>query len=299
MTPRQLEEYRALRETIRERGTARIWVVLAGLTSWAGLAIATTALAVLPIATFLPLLVLAATFEIVFSLHTGVERVGRYIQVFFEDETIGGWEHEAMAYGRAFPGSGPDPLFGFYFWLATRVQLHPRGAGAASAARMDGGGNGPRVTHRPRGSGATAGGPPAGHRPRTIRTPEGLDYRASVIVTSSACCAPRQASVVSKDSVRACASLPSPPPPIVTAGMPEAHRQIRVGRPFRQWNGQAQRPARVAHRLNDRRVVRQRPGRAIADEGLLDRHHAGPAPPAILFDHGFVDRPVKIARRAP
>jgi hypothetical protein len=125
MTPRQLEEYRALRETIRERGTARIWVVLAGLTSWAGLAIATTALAVLPIATFLPLLVLAATFEIVFSLHTGVERVGRYIQVFFEDDTIGGWEHEAMAYGRAFPGSGPDPLFGFYFWLATVFNFIP------------------------------------------------------------------------------------------------------------------------------------------------------------------------------
>ena len=84
MTPRELEEYRALRETIRERGTARVWIVLAGLTAWAALVIATTALAVLPDATFLPLLVLAATFEIVFlaphrrragrPLHPGVLR---------------------------------------------------------------------------------------------------------------------------------------------------------------------------------------------------------------------------------
>jgi hypothetical protein len=125
MTPRELEEFRALRATIRERGTARIWIVLTGLTGWAALAIATAALAALPIATFLPLLVLAVTFEIVFSLHTGVERVGRYIQVFFEDETAGGWEHETMAYGRAFPGSGTDPLFTFYFWLATVFNFIP------------------------------------------------------------------------------------------------------------------------------------------------------------------------------
>jgi len=26
MTPRELEEYRALRHTIRERGTARVWI---------------------------------------------------------------------------------------------------------------------------------------------------------------------------------------------------------------------------------------------------------------------------------
>ena len=85
MTPREIEEYRALRATIRERSTARLWIVLAGLTAWAALTLATAALAELPIATLLPLLVLALTFEIVFALHTGVERVGRYIQVFFED----------------------------------------------------------------------------------------------------------------------------------------------------------------------------------------------------------------------
>ena len=43
LTPRELEEYRALRDTIRERGTTRVWIVLAGLVAWAGLVLATAA----------------------------------------------------------------------------------------------------------------------------------------------------------------------------------------------------------------------------------------------------------------
>src|SRR5947208_9263461 len=77
MTPRELEEYSALRATIRERGTARVWVFLAGLALWAALTIATAALVSLPVAALLPLLTLAATFEMVFALHTAVERIGR------------------------------------------------------------------------------------------------------------------------------------------------------------------------------------------------------------------------------
>ena len=84
MTPRELEEYRTLRDTIRQRGTARVWVFLAGFGMWAALTVATAALAALPVATLLPLLILAAAFEAVFSLHVGVERIGRYVQVFFE-----------------------------------------------------------------------------------------------------------------------------------------------------------------------------------------------------------------------
>jgi hypothetical protein len=125
MTARELEEYTALRATIRERGTARVWVVLAGLAVWAVLTVATAALASLPIATLLPLLVLASVFEIVFALHTGVERIGRYIQVFFEAPGERGWEHTAMAFGRAFPGGGVDPLFTPYFALATVLNVIP------------------------------------------------------------------------------------------------------------------------------------------------------------------------------
>ncbi len=124
MTPREVEEYKALRDTIRERGTARVWIVLAGISAWAALTIATAAVAALPVATLLPLLVLATTFEIVFALHTSVERIGRYIQVFFEDAESQGWEHTAMAYGKNF-GGGSDPLFANFFRIATIVNFVP------------------------------------------------------------------------------------------------------------------------------------------------------------------------------
>jgi hypothetical protein len=126
MTPRELEEYRALRATILQRGTARHWVFVAGLGIWSALTVAVAALASLPVATLLPLLFLAATFEAVFALHTGVERVGRYLQVFYEpnpDEAA--WEHAAMAYGRTFGGGGIDALFSPFFWVATLFNFLP------------------------------------------------------------------------------------------------------------------------------------------------------------------------------
>jgi hypothetical protein len=125
MTARQLEEFRTLRDTIRERGTARIWVFLAGLVAWGALTIATAALASLPVATFLPLLVLAATFEAVFSLHVGVERVGRYLQVFLEDADEPGWEHVIMEAGPPLRGTRADPLFAVHFLIATLLNFVP------------------------------------------------------------------------------------------------------------------------------------------------------------------------------
>jgi hypothetical protein len=127
MTPRELEEYRALRATIRERGTARVWIFVVGLGLWSALVIGTAALASVPEATLLPLLTLAGVFEAVFALHTGVERVGRYIQVFYEAESPdqSNWEYTAMAFGRAFSGSASDPLFGRFFWIATVLNFIP------------------------------------------------------------------------------------------------------------------------------------------------------------------------------
>lgn len=129
MNPRDLEEYRALRETIRERGTARPWMFLFSLVGWGALTIATSALAALPVATLLPLLVLAGGFEALHALTIGVERVGRYLQVFHESAEPGpeiqGWEHAAMAFGRAFPGSAPDPVFSIYFAGAAVLNFVP------------------------------------------------------------------------------------------------------------------------------------------------------------------------------
>lgn len=121
MSPRERDEYRALRNTIRSRGTARTWVFLAGLTAWAGLAIGTAELVPIPLATLLPLLVLAGAFEAVFALHVGVERIGRYLQVFYADA----WERTAMAFGAPLAGTGADPLFALFFGLAAVFNFAP------------------------------------------------------------------------------------------------------------------------------------------------------------------------------
>jgi hypothetical protein len=126
MTPREVEEYRALRATIGNRGTARLWLFSAAIAVWAAATIATAALAALPVATLLPLLILASGFETMFSVHTGVERVGRYLQVFYAaDEGERDWERTIMAYGLAYRGAGSDPLFSPYFFLATVMNFVP------------------------------------------------------------------------------------------------------------------------------------------------------------------------------
>ena len=90
-------EYHGLRATIRERGTLRICLVLAGLVAMSGLVVALRATRLSGVIALLPLLVLAATFEINFFVHTGVERIGRYLQVFYEERAgVPGWETTAM-----------------------------------------------------------------------------------------------------------------------------------------------------------------------------------------------------------
>ena len=121
MTPPEIEEYKALRATIRERGTARICTFVLGMMGWAAFLTASAALSLPPLWALLPLLVLAAVFEAVFAFHIGVERIGRYIQVFLE--TDGGWETTAMAYGRSFQGGGSDPLFTVAFLAALMVNF--------------------------------------------------------------------------------------------------------------------------------------------------------------------------------
>src|SRR3954468_22121184 len=125
MTDRAQDEYRAMRATIRERGTARVCVFVAGMSAWTAASIATAALASTPVATLLPLLLLASVFEAVYALHVGVERIGRYLQVFYEldqggassdpsrppSELLPGWEHTAMAFGRPRGAAVADALF--------------------------------------------------------------------------------------------------------------------------------------------------------------------------------------------
>jgi hypothetical protein len=118
------EEYVAMRATIRERGTARMVLAPLIVTAWAGTAIATSAIITVAVSTLLPLMVLAAGFEAVFALYVNVERIGRYLQVFHEEASGGGWEHVTMEFGRRFPG-GPDPLFCRLFMAAVSVNFLP------------------------------------------------------------------------------------------------------------------------------------------------------------------------------
>jgi hypothetical protein len=123
MTAERQAEFDALRATIRERGTVRLCAVLLGLALWAALLVAVRASQLDGFVTLTPLLVLAAAFEVSFFVHTGVERVGRYLQVFHE-EAAGSraWETIAMEYGTRFPG-GLDPLFARLFGLGAVVGL--------------------------------------------------------------------------------------------------------------------------------------------------------------------------------
>jgi len=121
-------EYSELRATIRERGTARVWIFVVGTIAWAGLTTVTATLATPPLGTIVPLLVLAATFEAVFALHVGVERIGRYLQTVYEADgpgQIGGWEHAAMAFGRPAGAAAFDPLFTVVFGLAAVTNTVP------------------------------------------------------------------------------------------------------------------------------------------------------------------------------
>ena len=147
MTPREQEEYRALRATIRERGTARIGLCVIGFGVWAAVMIAAAALSPTPVSVLLPLLFLAVVFEAVLSLHIGVERIGRYIQVFYEADDgdvkrerngasasgvgVGPhafgrrWEHAAMGFGRPRGAVGIDPLFTTLFALGAILNIAP------------------------------------------------------------------------------------------------------------------------------------------------------------------------------
>ena len=93
---------------------------------WAALTLPLLLLGGPPAATLLPLTVLVGGFEAVHALHVGAERIGRYIQVYYEADPDGPrWEATAMAVGPALPGGGIDPLFSLVFAGAALLSLFP------------------------------------------------------------------------------------------------------------------------------------------------------------------------------
>lgn len=109
-------EFCALRAAISARGTTRVVIALVAVAIWAVLTVVLLLSSDLPLAVLAPLAVLIAGFEAVHALHAGVERIGRYLQVGYEDgPQAPQWETSAMAVGPGLPGGGVDPLFSAVF----------------------------------------------------------------------------------------------------------------------------------------------------------------------------------------
>jgi hypothetical protein len=123
-------EYLILRQTIAHRGTLRPVLVLAGIAVWAALLIVVLVLLPYPVAASIPLLVLLVTFEVIRPLHFGAERIGRYVQVFYEEDGAANrpltdtpsWERVAMNFGTV-PGVGGHALFVPIFLLGTAINF--------------------------------------------------------------------------------------------------------------------------------------------------------------------------------
>jgi hypothetical protein len=115
-------EFAVLRQTIAMRGTVRMLLFPATLLGWALVA---GAFGEEPYRLVLSLGVLVGGFESIHALHVGVERIGRYLQVYYESADGPRWETTAMALGPALPGGGIDPLFTTVFIAVTIVNLIP------------------------------------------------------------------------------------------------------------------------------------------------------------------------------
>ena len=116
-------EFTVLRQTISTRGTVRIILLPATFLGWSAVISAPLITGGrLPVNALFSLAVLAAGFEAIHALHVGVERIGRYLQVFYEAGSDGPqWETTCMMVGPALPGGGVDPLFTVLFASATVV----------------------------------------------------------------------------------------------------------------------------------------------------------------------------------
>jgi hypothetical protein len=119
-------EFTSLRGTIALRGTVRMALLPVTVLGWALVAVLLLLFGDQPVAVLFSLAVLIGGFEAIHALHVGGERIGRYLQVYYE----GGpdaprWETTAMAVGPALPGGGIDPLFSVVFISTALANLIP------------------------------------------------------------------------------------------------------------------------------------------------------------------------------
>jgi hypothetical protein len=118
-------EFQELRATIRERGHLRVIVSTLTFVSWAALAATILGNRFRPL-TLVPLTALAAGFEAIYVLHVGVERLGRYLFVFYEGPAeMPKWETAIAAFGPsdAARSTGGSALFVPLFVFAALLNL--------------------------------------------------------------------------------------------------------------------------------------------------------------------------------
>lgn len=118
-------EYSSLRRTIAVRGTVRVLLLPATLAVWAAFGLLVLLYSDLPVASLMSLAFLAGGFEAIHALHVGVERIGRYLQVYYENPSGPRWETTVLALGPGLPGGGTDPLYSAVFILTAFVNLLP------------------------------------------------------------------------------------------------------------------------------------------------------------------------------
>ena len=119
-------EFTILRQTIGYRGTVRMVLLPVTLIGWAAIVLVILILGQFPVASLISLAVLAGGFEAIHALHVGAERIGRYLQVYYERADDGPrWESTVTAVGPALPGGGIDPLFAFVFVCVAFINIIP------------------------------------------------------------------------------------------------------------------------------------------------------------------------------
>jgi hypothetical protein len=120
----ELEEYRQLRATVRQRGSLRVVLFVVTMGTWAVVAGLVGTFISLPLASLLPLIVLVSGFEAVHQLHVAVERIGRYLYVRYESGMERPmWETAIAAFAAGHrPSTRPaDAIFSLVFIAAVAV----------------------------------------------------------------------------------------------------------------------------------------------------------------------------------
>jgi hypothetical protein len=128
MTDLRALEYDSLRAAIRIRQALAPALLVLVVLGWATLTLWVFTTDVVSAATLVPLMVLAAGFEVLHALQITANGLAHYVQVAFEEPataTSPQWETTTLSYGQRFGPIGSNTLFSVLFGLVTAVNFLP------------------------------------------------------------------------------------------------------------------------------------------------------------------------------